>query len=441
MQVNSAVQMKIFLSNDIPNKAIVYYTFQLIAFNKSEKFIYVTERSNCNISVGVGFGNTVRLSEKFFQYLKEKKTGSKFHLNDNGKIILFDTYVTDYISTIFYYVNCVQEYFATEYDRYGRFISTNAAQAKFGMKQNFVQLLIDEFCESIAELKHLKDKKRPSGFLLTHDIDFVYKSKNEDGMFALKNRKWAAIPKLLFNHYVGTPDWLNMHKIVAIESKFGFTSNFFWLVKKDKQNSDYQFSCLDIQKQLQIIGISGGTNNLHKAIGNTSFEEEMKWFKEKPEANRYHFLKFTVHDFKKIEAAEIKIDTSLGFSDSFGYRNSYGLPFMPFDIEENRVLNFVEVPLNIMDRTFYNLKQPPQVSFYQVLEWMKENRSNSIFTINWHNNFFSELTYAGYQKFYINMLEYFKETNMKCYTLNELKQEFLQPDFFTLPEQLIETNY
>ncbi|MBX2908520.1 MAG: hypothetical protein KF706_02730 [Chitinophagales bacterium] len=428
--------MKIFLSNDIPNKAIVYYTLQLIAFNKAEKFVYVTERNGCNISVGIGLENTIYLSEKFFQHLKEKKTDSKFHLNSSGRIVLPNNTSTDYLSTIFYYVNCVQEYFATEHDQHERYISANAAQAKFGIKQNFVQLLIDEFCETVNELKYLKNKKRPSGFLLTHDIDFVYKSKNEDGMFALKNRRWAAIPKLLFNHYVGTPDWLNMHKIVAIEKRFDFTSNFFWLVKKDKQNSDYRFDSLDIQKQLQIIARSGGTNNLHKAIGNTSFDEELKWFTEKPDANRYHFLKFKVNDFKRIEEAEIKIDTSLGFSDKFGFRNSYGLPFMPFDIEENRVLNFIEVPLNIMDRTFFNLRQTPEFSFSQVEHWMKENTNDCIFTINWHNNFFSELTYAGYEKFYIKMLEYFKANNMKCYTMKDLKEEFLQPDFFTMPEHL-----
>ena len=75
--------MKIFLSTDIPNKAIVYYALQLVAFNKLVQFSYVRDRSHADLSVGIGNENTIQLSANFFALLEKKITAPIEHLQLN----------------------------------------------------------------------------------------------------------------------------------------------------------------------------------------------------------------------------------------------------------------------------------------------------------------------------------------------------------------------
>jgi len=417
--------MKIFLSSDIPNHAIVQHTLQLIALNKKEKFIQVESPEQADVSIGIAGENTIQLSLKFFELLKEKKTQHQLHLNADGIVMIPDSQKTDYLSTIFYYVNCVQEYHTSSNDKYGRFNYADSIQKHLGIThKNFVQQLIDELCRAIPQLNFLADIKRPSKLFLTHDIDYIYKAKNEDGMFALKNKRWLAIFKLLFNHYIGTPDWLNIDKIISIEKKYGFNSTFFWLTVKDELNSDYNIQSDIIQKQLKLIQASANSIGLHKAIGNTSFELEIKQLPQPIVANRYHFLKFTVNDFQQMQSAGIQLDTSLGFAEEIGFRNSYGLPFMPFDLNQNRTSDLIEVPLNLMDRTLFNSGKSHSEQKETVFNWLNANRFNSIITIDWHNNFFSSLSYNGYQNLYEEILQHAKQNNIDCCSSNELIEEF-----------------
>lgn len=432
--------MKIFLSNDIPNKAIVYYTLQLIAFNKKARFFYVRSRAEADVTVGIANENDVRLSELFFSLLAARTTHHSKHLNDKGLVIISDNNAIDYLSSIFYYVNCIQEYFNGNVDQYGRFSYKDSIQYKLGStEKNFVQQLIDEFCAACPFLSHLSNVERASSIFLTHDIDYVFKAKNEDGMFALKNKRWLDIIKLLFNHYLGKPDWLNIDSIVELEQQYGVSSTFFWLAVKNEWNSDYNFNSSLIQHQLQMVKTSGSVNGIHKAIGNHTFDEELKLFTDEIIANRYHFLKFKVEELVALEAAGIKIDSSLGYTEAIGFRNSYGHPFMPFDLINNRVLNVVEVPMQIMDRTLFNTFLPLNKQREMLSNWLEQNKYNSLITVNWHNNFFTDLTYKGYKELYREILDFSAQHNMKCYLPNDIVQEYFKPDFFTIPADLMQT--
>lgn len=429
--------MKVFLSPSLPNKAIVYYTLQLIALNKQFHIAYVSEPHLADVTIGVEPNNDIQVSKRFFQLLAKRETNFTKHFSGNIKTIQNEAGQTDYLSTIFFYTNCVQEFFATQFDSYGRFSYANSLQSHFkNTHENFVQQLIDEFCTATKVFNQQKTENRKSAFFLTHDIDDIFKAKNEDGKFALLHGKWWHIPRLLWNHYLGIPDLLNMQQIINLEKQFGFCSTFFWLPLQNRQNADYNFSSKLIEQQYALVKQSGCSNGIHKAWSDNNFEDELKVFPEKITANRYHFLKFTVHDFLKLEAAGIEIDTSLGYSEQFGFRNNYGLPFHPFDLTENRVVKTLEVPMHVMDRTFFNQKISPPLAAANLQNWMSQNLENTVFTINWHNNFFTDLKYKGYKELYLQLLQFFHVHQMKCYTLNELKKDFFRPEFFSLPEHL-----
>ncbi len=429
--------MKIFLSPDIQNKAIVYYTLQLIAMNKNVVFEYVTEITSCDVSIGFSEQHSIQLSENFFQLLNRNITNTSEHLNQQGVVINPLTQRIDFLSTIFYYTNCVQEYFTNSKDDYGRFPLENSIQFKLSIvAKNFVQELIEDFCEHYSEFKHLKGLARRSSIFLTHDIDFLFKGKNEDGMFALRNRKWLSISKLLYNHYLGTPDWLNIAEILSLEQAFNYTSTFFWLAIQNESNADYNIKSKKILNQLEIVKSKGHSNGIHKAMADTSFTDELIHFPDKVLSNRYHFLKFSVEDFCKIEEAGIQLDTSLGFSKSIGFRNSYGLPFMPFNLTQSRVLDFIEVPMQVMDRTLFSQTSNASEAENFLFEWLEQNLSNSVITINWHNNFFTDLTYKGYKEIYIKILNWVRDNNLKVVTEKDLIRTFQNHNFFSIPDRL-----
>ena len=220
---------------------------------------------------------------------------------------------------------------------------------------------------------------------------------------------------------------------MAIESQYGFRSTFYWLVHMDKQNADYQISSAPIQAQLKYITDQGFEIGLHKSLRDTSFGEELKLLNAngKTEGQRYHFLKFNLPKaWDELEKAGLKLDTSLGFSEDFGFRNSYGLPFMPFNLKQNRVYNLIELPMNVMDGNFFYQGKTLAQAEESLIEWLDKNKENTVITINFHNNFFDDMLYAGYDKLYITLLRYFKEEGLTSMTQKSLIGEFYKPEFY-----------
>ncbi len=224
-----------------------------------------------------------------------------------------------------------------------------------------------------------------------------------------------------------------MDRIMAIEEQYGFTSTFYWLVHKDKQNADYDLGTLPIQSALLQIEKNNFEIGLHKSLRNTSFKDEIQLLRTLPVGQRYHFLKFNLPKaWSDIEDACLKLDTSLGFSEDFGFRNSYGLPFMPYDLKENGIYDLIEVPMNIMDGNFFYQNKSVAQAEKELIDWLDKNKENTVITINFHNNFFDDMLYAGYDRLYITLLKYFKEEGMKCMTQKSLIAEYYKPEFYDL---------
>ena len=93
-----------------------------------------------------------------------------------------------------------------------------------------MQNCIDSFVRINAKISNEIKTREKTGFVLTHDIDSVYGSIKEDGMFALKKGGFVDFISLSFRHIIGRADWLNFEKIMKIESEYEFKSIFYWLL-------------------------------------------------------------------------------------------------------------------------------------------------------------------------------------------------------------------
>jgi hypothetical protein len=334
--------------------------------------------------------------------------------------------VPDYLSTAFFCLTSLQELGNTDLDSLGRFQYKHSYQYKFGnSKRNIVQECFDK----MAARLDLAPQETNSAFFLSHDIDSVYGSIKEDGFNVLKKGRFDLFLAMLLKIAMDKPEWLNIDKIMKIESEYDCRSTFYWIVNKGSvgknPNADYNFRSRQIQHHFKNVALKGFENGIHKSLSDDSFAEEIQKFGSMPVGNRYHYLKFNLpNGYNAIEQAGLKLDASLGFSEQCGFRNNYGLPFHPYNFEKRRPYPFLEVPLHVMDRTFFNQRRDLKAATQEIFDFFEANKKNAVLSVLWHNNFFTEYKYKGYLSLYKKILMYIKEGNFGTVNQEEIIQKY-----------------
>ena len=338
----------------------------------------------------------------------------------------------DYLSTAFYLLSCAQEMDENKKDRLGRFPFAVSYQKHFNCaNQNRVQYCFDQLVKLNPKLKHHQKPDRRSRIFLSHDVDFINGALLQDGFFALKALNVTAMFKIMFSNLLVKPQWLNMDKIMQIESEYDFKSTFYWLVNKGitadgYKNSDYDFNSERVQAQFKAVAEKGWENGLHKSISSESFDAELAKYGEMPLGNRYHFLKFRpLDDFMKIQQSGLKFDTSLGFAEEIGFRNNYGLPYHPYDFKQKKAFDFVECPLHVMDTTLHHYqKMTAKEAYCKIISFVEKNAQDAVISVLWHNNYFTPYKYGTYFKLYKDLLAYFYEHQFEGITQQEIIEQY-----------------
>lgn len=418
--------IKFYFEKDVGShtKAQLVYLLNIWAKNRQVEVSF-TESPDSALRIGRDDNSHFQLSESFVS-----SDPTRLVLNDqcrleaaNGK--------PDILATAFYMLNALQEYDSSNRDDLGRFPYTRSYQYRFkNAKENIVQ----QYFDTISQIAGLSPRKEKTRFLLSHDIDAVYGAVIEDGFNVLKKGRIDLFLQLLFNGTLGRPDWLNIDRIMKIESEYDCRSVFFWLVNKGRinsreKNADYTFGSKGIQQQFREVEKNGYESGLHKSISRESFREELLKYEKygkTPVSSRYHYLKFSLPQaFVDIEESGLKLDATLGFAEEIGFRNSYGLPFNPFDVRTGKPFSFVEVPLHVMDTTYFLYKKySVHEAEKDIFDFFERNRENCVIDILWHNNFFSNYKFKGYLDLYKKMLAYIRDNNFGTITLQEIIKNY-----------------
>ncbi len=420
--------LKIHIRKNTSYHYPVFYTLLLIEKNRSIKFSFIDSADDADLVWDHEHPSSEVINLDFYGKLsKENPELSHKQLFKDEQLIRDSKNRKDLIASIFYMVNCLQEYSAGEndLDAFGRFRYESSYQKRFSsIEKNLVEQYMDEFCEE----KGIPGEKKPSAFFVSHDIDSIYGSLMQDGNWAIKNLKPAAMLAILAGEISRRPHWKNMDRIMRINSEYDVKSTFFWLVNKGKgkhniRNADYTFQ--KEQTLLQKIRKKGFVNAIHKSSMEMSFDEKLARWKIIEPYNRYHFLKFLPpKHWPILSASPITFDSSLGFAEHYGFRNSYGGAFQPFDIRKNKPLNFVEAPLTFMDTTFRNyMKIEREKTANIIIDFYEANPHNCIFSLLWHNTYFTDYKYGGYLAQYKKILSFIYENKIKSLTPAEIIAE------------------
>ena len=386
----------------------------LMADYAQVKYLYVNESTDAAISIGAGEEFDIQVYPLFFKKItqgdhhwKKILPSSPIYTDEHGREC--------FLETIFYLVNCIQEINPqkADLDHWGRYKYTASLQHHYGIiEQNYVATLMDTLIEKHPSLAVGKGKPtNASRVILSHDIDLLLTGWKVEAYLAWTRRDWKTLAKVVKDFALGKPFYNNIDQIIELDKKYGFTSIFYWLPMRGKDangimNADYGID--ELVKMCAKTDANGCVNGIHKSSFPTTFSEEMSKFPSEVAHNRYHFLKFETHKaWKEIESAGLKTDGSLGFAEHIGFRNSYGLPFVPYDMENDRPYTFLEIPLHVMDGTLTQyMGLESEEAFIRIKKFLKQNEHNSILSILWHNNEFTEYTHKSMKFMYIDVLEY-----------------------------------
>lgn len=389
------------------------------------KFAEANDPSQAQITIGSQEDDTIYFSNALFDVLYSDSP----YFECTAEVITIDG-KEDILSTIFYLVNCLQELNPnpTSRDHFGRYKSSYSFQTTNGlMTENIVEGLIDRLILLLPGRAAIHKKLNKSKIFLSHDMDTIYGSLIQDTYWSVKNMRPFDIAKVLLENTLKGPSWLNIDRIMKIESEYDFHSTFFWLTEKGKtikglRNSDYDIGGPRVRQSIKTIEDKGWYNGLHKSIGTTSFSAEMNKVPAPVSSNRYHYLFFDVfRDFKEIEKAQIKLDCSLGFADQIGFRNGFGTPVHLFDIQRKIPYDFVECPLHCMDTTYlFYQKKSGDMFANDVIDFVEKNRFNCVLSLLFHNNYLSDYKYKEYLKAFKRLLGYFYENQYECITEKEI---------------------
>ena len=285
--------------------------------------------------------------------------------------------------------------------------------------------------ENGLKVEYPEDKK--FAVCLTHDIDVVNFPKSNLLFGAARSLIQGKI-KNAFNisfsniNKKWNPLW-NFKEIMALEKKYNAKSSFYFLAL-NKDDPDFNFKIEDLEHEMANIVDSGWEVGLHG--GHETYNNLDELIKEKKNLEkvlgkkvtgfRNHYLKFKVPDtWEILSKSGFKYDTTFGYADCVGFRNGMCHPFKPFNLNTNRPIDILEIPLTIMDATLYNYMKLDIKSAWDITRLLIDTveKNNGIVTILWHNTYMI----GENLRFYENILKYCYEKGAWMTSGNEIEKK------------------
>ena len=344
----------------------------------------------------------------------------------NGHKAFFKTdgdYPFDIFAATFYLLSRYEEYLPHQKDMYGRYAHENS----LAFKEEFlniplINIWLQDFRQTLkGRFPSLTIHHSPFTFQPTYDIDEAFAFKNKGLMKAaggiarsVVNREWAILNERInvlreksqdpYDAY----DWMD-----KLHEKNNLKPTYFFHVANEKGKYDKNVSpTYPAMRQLikqhadkYAIGIhpswrSGDEEEL--------LEEEIRTLEtiseKKIKFSRQHYIRFHLpHTFRRLIAAGITDDYSVGYGSINGFRASVATSFYWYDLKRDEQTNLLLHPFCFMEaNSFFEQKYLPQRAYEEMMHYY-----NAVKTVNgnlitiWHNTFLgSYRSFEGWKHVY-----------------------------------------
>jgi len=368
-----------------------------------------------------------------------------FFGNDTGELISRSgdqlCITQDIIASAFYLLSGWQEYFSDSKDQYGRFPFSSSLQKRLNITGkpivNYYFDILKTVMEQASGMRFAPATwhGKPYALCLTHDIDTCETAWMEGSYSAIKKSDPFSPFLLIGKKLFGRDAWFNFSDILRIEQKFSANSTFFFLATNIPEmgikNADYSLNHPKFRRVQEYIAGAGSEVGIHGSAGTSrdlnKLISEVNCFLKPVKGNRFHFLLYDpALSGQLIDAAGLSYDTSLGFAEQPGFRNSFCFPFHPWDIKNDRPFQHIEIPLTLMDGTlqqYLNLQPAEANSLVEPL-FEEVRKFGGCMTILWHNTHFSSYKYPGWKEVYIHLLQTAQKDNAGLFSCLRLLDHY-----------------
>ncbi|MEL6820597.1 MAG: polysaccharide deacetylase family protein [Calditrichota bacterium] len=284
----------------------------------------------------------------------------------------------------------------------------------------------------------------PFAIFPSHDIDTCNTGWKQDAAFELRNGRFFSAASVAYRSFFRQDDWFNFDRILQIEAERNATSTFFFIGSQGKtfqdgaailsaqpiddikqfyrkkrghllkplSNADYNISSERMRSICQLVRNSGSEVGIHGGftshVDEELFQKEKSRFNTPPRGNRFHYLYFDRNQTPSLlERVEIEYDSTLGYAEVPGFRNGIVHPFYLWNAQTQKPHSFLELPLIVMDTTFRSYMNTPKEEILPIVKSLfdQTKRFSGMISILWHNNYFSDHKFAGWQNVYEEILD------------------------------------
>jgi len=323
-------------------------------------------------------------------------------------------YPFDIFSAVFYLLSRYEEYLPHQKDMYGRYAHENSLAFKEGfLNLPLINIWIEDFTNALKKKfptltpDSYWGHHSPFTFQPTYDIDEAFAFKNKElskiaggfarsfvnGEWSIVNERWKVLRGKANDPY-DAYEWID-----KLHEKNNLKPLYFFHVATEKGKYDKNISPSHPAMQQLIkqhaekysIGIhpswaSGDDKSL--------LVKEIKTLEsatgKKITTSRQHYIRFTLpHTFRRLIAAGVTDDHSMGYGSINGFRASVASSFYWYDLEKEQQTDLLLHPFCFMEaNSFFEQKYLPQRAYEEMMHYYNAVKAvkGTLITI-WHNNF------------------------------------------------------
>ncbi|HIH74101.1 MAG TPA: hypothetical protein HA306_02125 [Methanosarcina sp.] len=263
-------------------------------------------------------------------------------------------------------------------------------------------------------------ENRTFAVCLTHDMDDIYPPLSHSllsSAHCLKDLDFRGSVTQFLWKFQGSEHspYLNFSEIMDLEESFGAKSSFYFIASKEDPKR-FRYDIEDLESCLGEIPDRGWEAGLHGGYYSYDNPEALKSEKERLEkvlgkkvvGFRNHYLRFKTPDTWELLAdAGFSYDSTFGYSESTGFRNGMCHPFKPYNLNEDREINILEIPLTVMDVALFKASSSFEEAWKNIKDLIDTTaRFNGVITFLWHNFVFGCSFRKDWIKLYEKALQY-----------------------------------
>ncbi len=211
------------------------------------------------------------------------------------------------------------------------------------------------------------------------------------------------------NPYDRIQDWIDL------ENRFGIKSTYFVFAGNRINKLDPKYKIDDLKEAFRLIVRNGHEAALHSGIdckeGNNidnSKADLERASESKISGMRPHYLSaFTTSYWRSAADNDMNYTSCLGFDDDIGFYKGIDLPFVPFDIENNKAIKILEMPIAVMDCGLIRSSKPDiEASVERGLEIIERaGNAGGILILDWHQRTMYIPDYPGWVAIFEKLVE------------------------------------